>query len=153
VGSGYWHLVPLNAIYIKSAGEPHADVSVTATRLDWRVRKPGTYAALATTITASGTGKLSIQFSKFADLARTDGIPGTIAAFYGFGDDLVAVEAGGWISAADLNNKTRYIDLSQPAPLVMWSKISVGEEVSSAEYESKGVITFIVSNNWEGEGT
>jgi hypothetical protein len=63
------------------------------------------------------------------------------------------VEAGGWISAADLNNKTRYIDLSQPAPLVMWSKISVGEEVSSAEYESKGVITFIVSNNWEGEGT
>jgi len=25
--------------------------------------------------------------------------------------------------------------------------------VSSAEYESKGVITFIVSNNWEGEGT
>ena len=63
------------------------------------------------------------------------------------------MEMEGWISAADSNNKTRYIDLSQPAPLVMWSKISVGEEVSSAEYESKGVITFIVSNNWEGEGT
>jgi len=147
VGSGYWHQVPLDPIYIKSAGEPHADVSVTATRLDWRVRKPGTYAALATTITASGTGKLSIQFSKFADLARTDGIAGTIAAFYGFGDDLAAAETGGWISSADLNSKTRYIDLSEPVPVLMWSKMSVGEEVSSAEYESKGVITFIVSNN------
>jgi len=34
----------------------------------------------------------------------------------------------------------------------MWSKISVGEEVSSAEYENKGVITFIVSNSQVGEG-
>jgi len=144
--------VELDPIYIKSAGEPYADVSVTATRLDWRVRKPGTYAALATTMTASGAGKLSIQFSKFADLARTDGVSGTIAAFYGFGDDLAAVETEGWISAAELNNKTRYIDLSEPAPVLMWSKISVGEEDSSAEYENEGVMTFIVSNTQIGEG-
>ncbi len=152
VGSGYWHQVPLDPIYIKSAGEPHADVSVTATRLDWRVRKPGTYAALATTVTASGIGTLSMQFSEFADLTRTDGALGAIAAFYGFGDDLAAAEAGAWISAAELNNKTRYIDLSEPVPVLMWSKISVGEEVSSAEYENGGVITFIVSNTQIGEG-
>ncbi len=147
VGSGYWHQVPLDPIYIKSAGEPYADVSVTATRLDWRVQKPGTYAALATTVTASGTGTLSMQFSEFHDLTRTDGAAGTIAAFYGFGDDLTSAETGGWIAAAELNNKTRYIDLSEPVPVLMWSKISVGDEVSSAEYESTGVITFIVSNN------
>ena len=152
VGSGYWHQVPLNQILIKSAGEPHADVSVTATRLDWRVRKPGTYAALATTVTASGIGTLSMQFSEFADLSSADGVLGTIAAFYGFGDDLATAEAGGWISALELNNKTRYIDLSEPVPVLMWSKISVGEEVSSAEYENEGVITFIVSNTQIGEG-
>ena len=152
VGSGYWHQVPLDQILIKSAGEPHADVSVTATRIDWRVRKPGTYAALATTVTASGIGTLSMQFSEFADLLGTDGVPGAIAAFYGFGDDLAAAEAGRWISAADLNNTTRHIDLSEPEPVLMWSKISVGEEVSSAEYENEGVITFIVSNTQIGEG-
>ncbi len=59
--------------------------------------------------------------------------------FYGFGgDDLATAEAGGWISALELNNKTRYIDLSEPVPVLMWSKISVGEEVSSAEYENEG---------------
>ena len=152
VGGNYWHQVPLDPIYIKSAGEPHADVSITATRLDWRVRKPGTYAVLATTVTASGIGRLSIQFSEFADLARTGPIAGTIAAFYGFGDDLAAVETAGWISALELNNKTRYIDLSEPMPVLMWSKISVGEEDSSAEYENEGVMTFIVSNTQIGEG-
>ncbi len=72
--------------------------------------------------------------------------------FYGFGgDDLATAEAGGWISALELNNKTRYIDLSEPVPVLMWSKISVGEEVSSAEYENEGgVITFIVSNTQIG---
>jgi hypothetical protein len=141
--------VPLDPIYIKSVEEPHADVSVTASRLDWRVQKPGTYAVLATKITASGIGKLSIQFSEFENLSKVGGASGTIEASYGFGDNLAAAEAAGWISAADLNNKARYIDLSEPDPIpvLMWSKISVGDEVSSAEYESTGVITFIVSNN------
>ena len=152
VGSGYWHQVPLDPIYITCAGEPYADVSVTATRLDWRVQKPGTYAALATTVTASGIGTLSMQFSKFADLSGTGGVPGTISTFYGFGDDLAAAEAGEWISAAELNNKTRHIDLSEPVPVLMWSKIIVGDQNSSAEYENKGEITFIVSNNSIGNG-
>jgi len=144
--------VKLDLIYIESAGEPFADVSIKATRLDWHVRKPGTYAALATTATASGIGTLSMQFSKFADLSRTDMVQGTITTLYGFGDSLAAVEAEGWISVADLNNKTRYVDLSEPEPVLMWSMISVGEEDSSAEYENKGVITFIVSNIQIGEG-
>jgi len=148
-----WYSVGLDHIDVNvEAAPPSASVSLSATRLDWRVRKPGTYAAEATTVTASGIGTLSMQFSEFADPSRTDGVPGTIAAFYGFGDDLAAAEAGGWISALELNNKTRYIDLSEPVPVLMWSKISVGEEVSSAEYENKGVITFIVSNSQVGEG-
>jgi hypothetical protein len=154
VGSGYWHQVPLDQILIKSAGEPYADVSVTATRLDWRVQKPGTYAALATEITASGKGELSVQFSEFADLSRTDGIRGTIDTFYGFGDDLASIEAGDWkwVAAESLNGKSRSIDLSNPVPVLMWSKISVDDQDSSAEYENEGVITFIVSNNSIGNG-
>lgn len=154
VQSGYWHQVPLNPIYIKAVQEAYADVNVTASRLDWRVQKPGTYAAIATEISATGKGKLSVQFSEFCDLARVNGTAGMITAFYGFGNDLAAVETGGWISAADLNNKTRYIDLSDPdpMPILMWSKINVDDQDSSAEYENTGVITFIVSNNSEGNG-
>src|SRR5690606_32293935 len=105
-----------------------------------------TYAVLATEITTSGKGKLSVQFSEFDDLKR-DSTPGKIATFYGFGNGLDAVETEGWIPAADLNSETLYIDLSEPSPVLMWSKISVDEQTSSAEYESTGVITFIVSNN------
>jgi hypothetical protein len=146
VGGSYVHEMPLDPIYIKSADASYADISLTATRIDWRVLKPGTYAVLATEITTSGKGKLSVQFSEFDDLKR-DSTPGKIATFYGFGNSLDAVETEGWIPAADLNSETLYIDLSEPSPVLMWSKISLDEQTSSAEYESTGVITFIVSNN------
>ncbi|MBP7892933.1 MAG: hypothetical protein KA063_05300 [Firmicutes bacterium] len=157
VGSGYWHQVPLDPIYIKSVGEPHADVSVTATRLDWRVRKPGMYAALATEITATGYGKLQVQFSDFRDLARTNGVSGTVPAFYAFGQDLPDKASSQWIAASAMNDQSNWpipmeLDSAAGSVLRLWSMIGVGEEASSAEYSSdlgdnKGVITFIVSNN------
>jgi len=130
----------------------HANVSLGATRLDWRVRKGGTYAALATEMSFTGTGKLAIQFDGFADLARLDGGAATIATWYGFGDDLGAVESSGWIAACDLNLDANSrgpirLDPTTPALLRMWSKITVGEEDSSCEYEDVGVVTFIASNN------
>ncbi len=141
------HGFSLSPIRVDVEAVPEAAVSLSATRLDWRVRKPGTYAALATEITATGYGKLSIQFSEFGDPVRSDGTPGTVDAFYGFGATLAVVEAEGWVRADMLNGASRVIDLSSPMPVWMWSMIGVGEEDSSTEYESKGVITFIVSNN------
>ena len=149
--------VNLDDVYIALAGESYAHVSLSATRLDWRVRKPGTYAALATEITATGYGGLSIQFSGFANLTQTDGGDGEIEAFYGFGDTLADVEGmengnvEQWTPAENLNGQSRELDLtsSEPAVLRMWSKVRVGDEDPSAEYEDYkgGVITFIVSNN------
>jgi hypothetical protein len=56
-----------------------------------------------------------------------------------------------WVPAASLNGQSRGLDLSssEPAALRMWSKVRVGSEDPSAEYEDYegGVITFIVSNN------
>ena len=157
VGSGYWHQVPLDKVLIKSSGEPYADVSVTATRLDWRVRKPGIYAALATEITATGCGKLQVQFSDFRDLARTDGVSGTVPAFYAFGQDLPEKASLQWIAASAMNDQSNWptpvkLDPTTGSVVRLWSMINVGEDVSSAEYSSdrgddKGVITFIVSNN------
>lgn len=141
--------VGLDPICVVAKATPRASVSVSATRLDWRVRKPGTYAALAADMTATGYGKLAIQFSGFADLTRADGGDGAISAFYGFGDSLADVEQ--WTSAEKLNGQSRELSLSssEPAVLRMWSKVLVGNEDPSAEYEDYqgGVITFIVSNN------
>ena len=157
VGGGYVHQVPLDPVYIKSAAEPHADVSVTATCLDWRVRKPGIYAALATEITATGCGKLQVQFSDFGDLARTDGVSGTVPVFYAFGQDLPEKPSLQWIAASAMNDQSNWpipLELNPTIGSVvrLWSMVNVGEDVSSAEYSSdrgddKGVITFIVSNN------
>ncbi len=149
--------IHLEPIYVIAKAEPKALVSVSATRLDWRVRKPGIYAALATEITATGHGRLQVQFSDFRDLARTDGAPGLVPAFYALGQDLPDNASQQWIAASALNSSSNWpepIGLHPTAPSVvrLWSMISVGEEVSSAEYSSdrgddKGVITFIVSNN------
>ncbi|MBC7083489.1 MAG: hypothetical protein H5T95_08365 [Firmicutes bacterium] len=148
-GSGTVTLSP--PISIKAEGA-YANVSLSATRLDWRVRKAGTYAALATEMSFTGSGNLSIQFDGFADLARLDGGAATISTWYGFGQDLAAVESSGWIAAGDLNLRAGdrgplTLDPTTPTTLKMWSKIAVGEEDSSCEYEGVGVITFIVSNN------
>lgn len=145
-GGAFFHSVPLHDIYVKRTGGC-ADISLSANRLDWLVRKPGTYAATMTQVATSGTGVLLMQFSGFADLARLDGSTGSIPAWYGFGSDMASADAAGWIRAADLNDTSRSIDLSNPAVLTMWSKISVGEYVSSAEYGDEGVITFIIGNN------
>ena len=155
VGSGYWHLVPLDPIYIKAVQEAYADVNVTASRLDWRVQKPGTYAAIATEISATGKGGLSVQFSEFSDLTRIDGVPGSIPAFYAFGEEFPSDEA--WTSASELNDPTKWLEPitlnhEVQSTVRMWSKISVGDKNSSAEYENKGVITFIVSNMKVGGG-
>lgn len=147
----------LDPIYIRSAGGPFAHVSTTATRVDWRVRKPGIYATLATEITATGRGKLQVQFSNFRDLARTDGVSGTVPAFYAFGQDIPDKASLQWIAASAMNNQSNWpipieLDSTAESALRLWSMINVGEDVSSAEYSSdrgddKGVITFIVSNN------
>lgn len=143
--------VPLNPIYIWVREEPYADISVTATCLDWRVQKPGTYAALATEITMTGKGSISVQFEGFDNLTKVGGGSGHIPAFYAFDEDLPIKVPEAWTSAPQLNDPSNWLepitlDPVKPSCVHMWARIDVGEEISSAEYENEGVITFIISN-------
>ena len=88
-----------------------------------------------------------MEFSGFDDLTRLDGSPESIPTWYGFGADMATADTTGWVRASDLNGTSRSMDLSNPMTVTMWSKISVGEDVSSAEYVDEGVITFIMGNN------
>lgn len=146
----------LDPIYIWLA-EAYANFSMTATRIDWRVLKPGTYAALATEIAVTGNGSISIQFDDFGNLAKVCGGSGHIPVFYAFGEDLPSHVSEAWTFAPELNDSCNWLKPislhpESPSTVRMWSKISVGEEMPSAEYENTGVITFIVSNNSVGNG-
>lgn len=147
-GSGTVTLRP--SISIKAEGV-YANISLSATRLDWRVRKAGTYAALAMEMSFTGAGNLSIQFDGFENLASQEDGSATVATWYGFGHGPDAVESSGWITADDLNLDANSrgpipLDATTPTILRMWSKIAVGEEDSSCEYQDVGVITFIATN-------
>ncbi len=129
----------------------YANVSMLATRLDWRVQKPGTYAALGTVITVTGCGKLSMQFSQFANLTQVDGGKAKIAASYRLDDDPLDNGSEHWLSAHELNDPQNWLeqielDPANPYAVRVWTKIHVGEQQPPAKYENKGVITFIVSN-------
>jgi hypothetical protein len=146
----------LDSIYIWVA-EAYADVSMTATRIDWRVLKPGTYAVLATEIAVTGKGSISVQFKGFGNLAKVGGGSGHIPVFYAFGDNLPSNASEVWTSAPQLSDSFDWLrsialDSKSPSTVRVWSKISVGEEIPSAEYANTGVITFIVSNNPIGNG-
>jgi hypothetical protein len=142
--------IELSGINLRVEETGYADISLSSSRVDWRVAKPGTYATLATTISFTGNGRLSMDFEGFGDLTSSTGGTSVINAYYGFGTDLTDVELSGWIGANALNSDpVAPIALSPTAPatLKMWAKISAGEEDSSAEYENTGVITFTASNN------
>ncbi len=146
VGGSFFHEVPLHDIFIRRTAA-HAEVKLSATRVDWLGRKPGVYATVATQVSASGVGVLLMEFSGFDDLTRLDGSPESIPTWYGFGADMATADTTGWVRASGLNGTSRSMDLSNPMTVTMWSKISVGEDVSSAEYVNEGVITFIMGNN------
>jgi hypothetical protein len=145
--------VNLDDVYTALASEPYAYVSLSATRLDWRVQKPGVLAVVAAIITASGsgTGTILVQFDGFGDLIRTDG-DGVIPVFYGLDQNRNAVEEPSslvWMAAAQLNGRSQQFSLADPIPIRVWSMIRVDEQCLSAEYENaEGVITFIMSNQW-----
>jgi len=87
----------LDPIYIWVA-EAYADVSMTATRIDWRVLRPGTYAALAMEIVVTGKGSISVQFKGFGNLTKVGGGSGHIPVFYAFGENLPSDASEAWTS-------------------------------------------------------
>lgn len=143
--------VHLDDVYIAPPGGPYARISLSATRLDWRVRRPGTYAALATEITASGNASLSIQFDGFGSLKPVNGESGAIDAFYSFGRSLPDNLHTLWKPASSLNEESGWIrgltlDPVEPIKVSMWAKVVVGEDDPPGNYANEGVITFIIDN-------
>lgn len=140
-GTKYSKVTPPIKVKVLEAECPTTcKVTVSATRIDWKVRKPGTFSAHAFDIFVEGDCKIRVSFSGFDNLQR-EGDTQTIATFYGEGIDPGSIS---WFSANELNGRS-YL-LFPGVTISLWDKIEVSQFNSSCEYEDAGVIIFAVCN-------
>lgn len=127
--------------------------NMTGTRWDWRILKPGIYAADCVTMTVWSNNDVAITFSGFGDLEyqAEGGVERKIPIWYSWGQSLEGAEKQpGWTSAADLNGCTWTIpdgyDLHVGWWTKLWNKIEVVNCNSSCEYENSAKMHFSVTN-------
>jgi len=120
------------------------DWSISGTRYDWRVRKPGTYAANSLTAWIKSNGAIEIDFAGFGNLA---GPGGEIETWYAYGE---AVNPGGlsWVPGPALTSCTipDSGDIHAGLSWKLWNKINVVPCNSACEYNDDAIITLVVQN-------
>lgn len=126
--------------------------SIGGTRWDWRILKPGTYAADCIEFTLKSNNDVLIDYDGFADLAYLGegGVKTTIDTYYSFGEDIEGAAENGWVRAVDLNDDDDMIYDSAALHAGMSTKlfnmIVVANCNSSCEYEDTGTITLTLQN-------
>ncbi|MGI6131701.1 MAG: hypothetical protein ACOYES_07500 [Bacillota bacterium] len=137
--------------------------NISATRWDWRVRKPGTYCTDCVTFVIHSNNSVRVDYEGFADLAYegdvVEGTLGAIATFYTM-SNTGSPPVGGWVAAESLN--TPHFDLIPNTGTLhhgetfkLWNKIVVDPCNSSCEYHDDAKITLSLTNMkaWIDENT
>ena len=126
--------------------------SIGGTRWDWRILKPGTYAADCIEFKLLSNNAVLIDYDGFADLLRTTegGVKQTIDTYYSFGESIGQAEANGWVRATDLDKHDDIIPDSATLHVGMvtklFNKIVVENCNSSGEYEDTATLTLTLLN-------
>lgn len=135
------------------------DWSISGTRYDWRVRKPGEYAANSLTAFIQSNSDVEVDFEGFEDLQYqgdvAPGAEGKIETWYAYGEG----GPGGvkWIPAPAMNRAEvpDSGDLHAGISWKLWNKIKVVECNSACEYQDDAIITLVLKNLkcWIDPGT
>jgi len=125
--------------------------SIGGTRWDWRVRKPGTYAADCIEACVSSNNDVLVDYEGFGDLLATGpSVTSTIPVWYSFGETISEAEANGWIRADTLNSHDDLLEdsegLHEGICWKLWNKIEVVPSNSSCEYEDLAQICLTLQN-------
>ncbi|MEW5866307.1 MAG: hypothetical protein AB1774_05530 [Bacillota bacterium] len=127
--------------------------SIGGTRWDWRIRKPGTYAADCINFALKSNNAVAINYDGFNDLTyleQGEGVKQTIDTYYSYGATIAEAEANGWVRASALNEEDDLIPdsagLHAGMNTKLWNKIEVVECNSSCEYEDTATITLVLQN-------
>jgi len=127
------------------------DWSVGGTRWDWRILKPGTYAADCIEFRIQSNNDVDVLFSGFGDLQYLGqgGVKQTIDTYYSYGESIAQADKLGWFRAARLNEGIFIGDsatLHSGITTKLFNKIVVENCNSSCEYENSGLITIRIKN-------
>ncbi|EQB64113.1 MAG: hypothetical protein RBG1_1C00001G1692 [candidate division Zixibacteria bacterium RBG-1] len=122
--------------------------SITGTRWDWFVRKPGCYAADCIGFTIASNYDVDILYAGFDDLLYqgTGGVTLTIPVWYATWNlgTPPPPASDEWIPAALMNGKDILIpdseQLHQGLSAKLWNKICVQQSNSACEYEDDAVV-------------
>jgi len=149
-----------NKIYWEVPVTVHASVAqwieytLSGSRYDWRVRKPGTYAANSLTATLKSNSDVEIEFEGFENLRyqgsnQFPGVNQEIDTWYAYGE---AADPGtvNFIPAEEMNGMDAFIqdsaDLHAGFSWKLWNKIEVDQCNSACEYQDDATITLVLQN-------
>lgn len=137
--------------------------SIGGTRWDWRILKPGDYAADCIEFRLQSNNAVLIDYEGFDDLTRVEhqypelkegffgaGVKQTIDTYYSFGESIGTAVENGWVRAIDLNNDDDTIpdsaDFHEGFTTKLFTRIVVENCNSSGEYEDTATITLVLQN-------
>lgn len=129
------------------------DWSISGTRKDWRVLRPGIYAADSITFSLLSNNDVEVTFSGFGDLQYEEpdvpeGTQDTIETWYGYGGGTLESVIN-WVRASELNGTLLIAntnDLHYGQTIKLWSRIQVEPSNNSSDYENRGLITLSLTN-------
>lgn len=134
------------------------------TRKDWRILRPGEYAADSIAFSIKSNNDVMVFFAGFGDLQyQGDEVPpgtqDTIETWYSYGANFDQADANGWVEAAALNQEPLVIpnsnDLHYGITYKLWQRILVQPSNNSSEYENVGTVRLALTNMkyWVDEET
>ncbi|MBE3597915.1 MAG: hypothetical protein IMX02_03640 [Limnochordaceae bacterium] len=143
----------LPCVGVKAVARGWLRVEVSGTRIDWRIRKPGEYAALAFRAIVSSNQDVTFYFREFGELlpaASSRGDAPGIPVFYAIGDSLDQAASAGWLAADQLNGLQvrlgRSEALEEGIAWSLWQRLRIGPEVGPAAYVNEASVVFVPAN-------
>ena len=130
--------IPVN---ISASIAQWAELSLSATKIEWQVLKPGKYYIKGIQATLQSNGDLYVEYAGFEDLVNDDPKPDVIPTYY-------ACSPGEWISASELNDHGDLVDELEthcPFGFTLYNKIEVDGCKSACEYVDPNGATITVT--------
>jgi len=141
----------VNPVKVHASVAQWIEFSLSGSRYDWQVRKPGTYAANSLTATLKSNGPVTVDFDGFANLQYlgAGGVKQDIDTWYAYGEGAGPGDMN-WIPAASVNGLDALVrdsaGLHNGYSWKLWNKIMVENCNSACEYEDNATITLVLDN-------
>ena len=128
--------------------QPECEFSLNFTVYDFHIRKPGVFAGLLATMTATSNLPINITFESFGDLNPVQASGSTpIPAFYATAPAESPDPPAQFFAPVDFNQQVVIIPADEVEHrFSIWSKLMVGKEISACDYMDVAIIRVVIEN-------